>query len=122
MRVTLESVLDPDRTKHVIERQRCLIGRADDCDIKELHAFISQYHCELLIDDDVVIVQELGSRNGTFVNGRRIDSERELHDGDQLVVAFIPYLVRIDIVQRVKPDGLWSRWYDRLGSLCTTIV
>jgi hypothetical protein len=58
---------------------------------------ISRYHCQLDIDPPGVRVQDLGSRNGTFVNGRPVDLRREemaaseipgsdLTDGDLLTV------------------------------------
>ena len=47
---------------------------------------VSRHHCVLLVDGDTVFVRDLGSRNGTFVNGDRIMCEKELADGDQLVI------------------------------------
>jgi pSer/pThr/pTyr-binding forkhead associated (FHA) protein len=58
------------------ERTRCIIGRADDCDIQMPadyeHTDVSRHHCMLDIDPPSVRVRDLGSRNGTFVNGKKI--------------------------------------------------
>src|SRR5262249_3050843 len=87
-------------------RTICTVGRSEDCmlrirgDVSNLT--VSRRHCLLDIDPPAVRVRDLGSLNGTFVNGRRIgqrekgtppweavpaDLERvELHDGDRLIV------------------------------------
>ena len=56
--------------------QLCLVGRAEDCDLRvpsnlEYRA-VSRHHCLLDIDLPRVRVRDLGSRNGTFLNGRRV--------------------------------------------------
>jgi len=88
---------------------RCLIGRAEDCDIQLptdfVHADISRHHCVLEVEPPHVRVRDLGSLNGTFVNGeliasvRRVNAahveappvcaERELEDGDQIRVGTV---------------------------------
>jgi eukaryotic-like serine/threonine-protein kinase len=55
---------------------RCVVGRANDCDIQVppdgLHADVSRHHCEFQIDPPRVRVRDLGSRNGTYVNGELV--------------------------------------------------
>lgn len=55
----------------------CLIGRAPDCFVRfdgyERDSCISRHHFQLHIDPPDVHVQDLGSRNGTYVNGQAID-------------------------------------------------
>jgi len=54
----------------------CLIGRSDDCDLQlppgREFMDVSRHHCLLEIDPAAVRVRDLGSRNGTFVNGQNI--------------------------------------------------
>jgi eukaryotic-like serine/threonine-protein kinase len=62
---------------------RSVVGRADDCDIRfpmdPVHMDISRHHCLFEIDPPTVKVRDLGSRNGTYVNGEKI-GERSAHD------------------------------------------
>lgn len=58
----------------------CVLGRAEDCtlvfpSIGE-YLSISRRHCSLTIDPPVVRLTDLGSRNGTFVNGRKVGQRR----------------------------------------------
>jgi pSer/pThr/pTyr-binding forkhead associated (FHA) protein len=54
----------------------CLVGRADDCSVRfagsERDQSISRHHCQLNIDPPCVRLQDLGSRNGTYLNGRAV--------------------------------------------------
>ncbi len=56
----------------------CQIGRAPDCFIQmfgtDRDQLISRHHCELAIAPSSIRIQDLGSRNGTYVNGRRIEA------------------------------------------------
>jgi len=71
------------------------IGRGEDCKLRIPMASVSRHHCELLIDDDELMVRDLKSSNGTFVNKDRI-TKRELVPGDLLAVGPMVFVVRID--------------------------
>ena len=64
------------------ERTTCIVGRQKDCSPQlpsdEQHRTISRYHCLLDINPPDVRVRDLGSRNGTYVNGKKI-GQREPH-------------------------------------------
>ena len=53
-------------------RGKLLIGRAEDCDLRPDSQFVSAHHCVFLLDDYTLRIRDLGSKNGTFVNGHRI--------------------------------------------------
>jgi DNA-binding NtrC family response regulator len=63
-----------------------LIGRSPSCTIVLDDAKVSRRHVRLLIEDAQARVTDLGSRNGTLVNGERLDSEAILLPGDRLQV------------------------------------
>ena len=59
-----------------------MIGREEDCHLRPESEFVSRHHCVLLLDDYTLRIRDLGSKNGTFVNGRRVGSGETilLHD------------------------------------------
>lgn len=63
-----------------------LIGRAGDCHLKLGCSMVSRRHCELIVDGDRVVVRDLASRNGTYVNDEPVCAERMLVSGDKLIV------------------------------------
>ena len=65
------------------------IGRAPECQVQvpaELGASVSRLHAEIAIQDGGVVVRDVGSRNGTFVNGRRIDGPHQTAKGDSIML------------------------------------
>ncbi|MBN1590359.1 MAG: FHA domain-containing protein [Pirellulales bacterium] len=71
------------------------IGRSPDCDLRAKSSRISRHHCVILVEKQRVIVRDLGSRNGTFVNGEKIEKEHSLNHGDQLSVGRFELEVQI---------------------------
>jgi pSer/pThr/pTyr-binding forkhead associated (FHA) protein len=61
-----------------------VIGRDPSCDALIDSHHVSRCHAEVLVVGDQVFVEDLGSKNGTFVNGDRIGERRELNTGDRL--------------------------------------
>ncbi|GMQ97308.1 MAG: hypothetical protein BMS9Abin15_1017 [Gammaproteobacteria bacterium] len=58
------------------DRTTCIVGRAPDCNIKlpddKAHNTISRYHCLIDINPPAIRIRDFGSRNGTYVNGKKI--------------------------------------------------
>lgn len=80
-----------------INRPKFMIGRADDCQLKSKNELISRYHCVLLTEEGYAGVRDLGSRNGVFVNGEKIDQETELRNGDRLTIGPLEFEVVISV-------------------------
>ena len=74
-----------------------LIGRSQECHLRPKSDAISRQHCEIVIDDARLLVRDMGSKNGTYVNGKRIDGQVELTQGDQLLVGKLELEVIIDV-------------------------
>lgn len=71
-----------------LSARQILIGRAPDCAITVDATAVSALHCELRKTDEGYTVADLGSRNGTRVNGVPIDSVPVLlKNGDQVLLA-----------------------------------
>src|SRR4051812_21761403 len=71
------------------------VGRAADCQLRPKDEAISRYHCVLVLDENHAIICDLGSRNGTYVNGERIAAETRLHSGDHLKIGPLEFEVII---------------------------
>lgn len=71
------------RGKHTfaLAKGENVLGRDPDLRVYLAHPSISRRHARISIADDRVILEDLNSRNGTFVDGRGIDTPTEIHDG-----------------------------------------
>ena len=77
---------------------RFLIGREEDCHLRPSNDLVSRHHCVFKTDDYTVRVRDLGSTNGTFVNGERLRGEVMLNTGDQVKVGTLEFEVAINEV------------------------
>jgi serine/threonine protein kinase len=71
-----------------------LVGRAPECTLLVRASDVSKHHCQIIIDTDKVVVEDLQSANGTYVNGKQV-KKAQLHDGDELRIADHAFGVRI---------------------------
>jgi predicted component of type VI protein secretion system len=69
-----------------IKRNKLLIGRSEECDVRPLSEEVSRRHAAVIVGPSDAWVEDLGSRNGTFVNGTRIEAKTKLADGDMIRV------------------------------------
>ena len=72
-----------------------LIGRAPDASVWIDAPGVSRQHAQLVIEDDVAILEDLGSKNGTYVTGTRVSTPRQLEDGDQIRLGSVVVTFRI---------------------------
>lgn len=75
---------------------KCLIGRSEECHIRPQLDAISRKHCVIYTRENEVIVEDLKSRNGTYVNEERLTAEAVLLSGDVLRVGPVEFEVQID--------------------------
>lgn len=91
-----------------LQRELTLVGRSDECDLKLDHKSVSKLHCVLFCDGTQVIVRDLGSTNGTRVNGQRV-RRSPLTTDDQLGIAGCSFRIVVEdaaahsMVERVSP-------------------
>lgn len=62
------------------------VGRGAGCRITLDDTFVSQIHARVFTSDEQVLVEDLGSTNGTYVNGRRITSPVVMQRSDRLQI------------------------------------
>ncbi|MFV1969069.1 MAG: FHA domain-containing protein, partial [Pirellulaceae bacterium] len=70
--------------------------RAKDCHMRPKSDSISRNHCAILTKDDRVVVRDLNSRNGTLVNGEKIQSDQVVESGDRVRVGKLEFEMIIE--------------------------
>ena len=70
---------------HPITSRSVVIGRSRECDLRVVDGNASRRHAEVVQEGAAYLVVDLGSTNGTELNGRRIKREK-LTDGDRITI------------------------------------
>lgn len=78
-----------------LKRGSVVVGRENDADIRIPVSGVSRQHCQFEVGEGGVRVSDLGSRNGTFVNGEKI-TKQDLAAGDTIAVDQVVFVLRID--------------------------
>jgi pSer/pThr/pTyr-binding forkhead associated (FHA) protein len=99
----------------------CILGRSRDCThrLNDPSYLVSRHHCQIKVSDPFVVVQDLGSLNGTYVNEQKIGqhikgqtfeealqeehAEYPLWNGDELRIGDYVFKVQFD---RPPPDSV----------------
>src|SRR5262245_857980 len=76
-----------------ITQTELLIGRGPDCDLRLLVSDVSRHHCLIRLANNEATVEDLGSSNGTYLNGQRVRSQTTLHSADVLQVGECRFVV-----------------------------
>jgi len=82
-----------------LNRRKFLIGREQDCQLRPNSEMVSRHHCVFSLDDFSVRLRDLGSTNGTLVNGERIQREIVLTNTDRILIGNLEFelVVRADV-------------------------
>ncbi len=79
---------EPRGQRWIVDRDRVSIGRASDCDIVLPQRRVSRHHAQIERDEGGYLICDLGSKNGTRVNGEEVhDRPYRLKDGDEIQIA-----------------------------------
>ena len=81
-----------------VSGEKFLIGRSESCQLRPKSESVSRKHCIIVLKDNRVLIQELKSRNGTYVNDKRLptDKAKVLSGGDKLRVGKLNFEVVIE--------------------------
>src|SRR5438445_3372806 len=74
-------------------------GRGPECHVRPESEWVSRQHCLLRVTGDAAFLRDLGSRNGTLVNGTLLERERRLFHGDQVQIGPLVFEVRLAPVE-----------------------
>ena len=90
--ITDRPVLTVEEGEHVglraiIDVEEYVIGRGDECEMVLTDRAISRQHARIWREGDFYYVEDLASKNGTWVNGEALDQPRKLVDGDKIQLA-----------------------------------
>ena len=86
---------DGTRRDFLLNKSKVLVGRTVACDVRILLPCVSRKHCEIVIENDEIEVQDLGSTNGTFVNTIRVQ-KTTLSAGDKLIIGPVVFTIRVN--------------------------
>ena len=68
---------------------RCVLGRSLECDIHDVFehtSAVSRFHAQIERDGRRYVVEDRGSRNGTFVNDKKVTGKQPLRNGDRITI------------------------------------
>lgn len=87
---------DGERRSFSVVRDMTVIGRREDCDLRIPLGEVSRKHCRVVRDGDTLRLEDLGSSNGTYLNGMRVEREAVLNPGDSIQVGPVVFVLQID--------------------------
>jgi pSer/pThr/pTyr-binding forkhead associated (FHA) protein len=70
-----------------------LIGRGADCDLRLAASAVSRHHCMIRLQAGEATLLDLGSSNGTYLNGTRVRGPSKLRTGDEIRIENLRFLV-----------------------------
>jgi DNA-binding response OmpR family regulator len=71
-----------------VDQPELIIGRDEQCDVVIPERQVSRQHARIRQERGKYVLEDLDSKNGTFVNGQQIDGPQSLQDGDEIQIAF----------------------------------
>ena len=80
-----------------IDKRVIVLGRHPDCDVTIDVGAVSRQHAQIHSTGNVFELEDLKSRNGTFLNGQEIDKRMVLHDGDLIRICDVEFSFHAEI-------------------------
>lgn len=79
----------------LIAKPQYVVGRGEKCQLRLNHEAISRQHCAFLVSPDKIVLRDLGSRNGTLLNGEKINKKAEIKTGDEIQFGPLSFSVQL---------------------------
>ncbi len=83
-----------------LSEERTVVGRTRGCKVRIPSADVSRKHCVLTFEDGYLYAEDLGSTNGTFINGERTEGKQVVQPGDLLEIGPVTFAVHYE-----TPEG-----------------
>lgn len=115
IRIVVTHGVDVTKSFDIIENQRLIVGRGARSDTKLTDPALSRVHFSIEYINGQILISDLGSLTGTFLNGLRIDRNTEADSGDELMAGNSKFLV--SMVGKVDADTIDSVACSMLGTL-----
>ncbi|MCH2211195.1 MAG: SpoIIE family protein phosphatase [Fuerstiella sp.] len=99
-------LLDGKATPYELTRLPVQLGRHPDCDVHLDSGMVSRFHARLVRDQNRYLLEDLGSGNGSFLNGRQLDpnTPQELRNGDRIKLGPMKLRFEKDVSNQVGTD------------------
>jgi ABC-2 type transport system ATP-binding protein len=109
-RVTLAIVEGTDVGREIAVTARALIGRDPGADVVITDSEVSSRHASVALADGGLVLEDLGSTNGTFVNGQSVSGPQQLKSGDRIRLGATVLEVRVAVPtaspERIGPPAM----------------
>src|SRR5262245_35660649 len=115
MNLLLMNPETPDGHVVRIDRFPFTVGRSNPADGLIPLAFISRKHCRFRLHGEEVLVEDLGSANGTYVNGVRVTAPTPVRAGDQLRLGPLGFRVALQGAVHERPPRRALRTHALVG-------
>lgn len=79
-----------------LDRDKMVMGRHPDCEIVLDVGAVSRQHAQIIRDNGAFYVEDLKSRNGTYVNGRMIEGRAQLHENDRVKICDLLFTFHLE--------------------------
>lgn len=95
MNARLNVLHQKSNVKHIKLQPTTMVGRSAECDLKIVSNLVSRVHCRITVNDEAVLVEDLGSANGTFVDGEPLTPHQPkiVNPGSKLVIGPAEFVV-----------------------------
>jgi PAS domain S-box-containing protein len=105
--MALLKILTGSQTGRIVELDSdpVVVGRHPDCHIRVLDDTVSRRHAQILHRDGRFFIEDLGSRNGTYLNGRKVTASARLAHRDKVSIADTSVEYREDTIEAADDNG-----------------
>lgn len=93
------------QTQHNHKTGVLTIGRLSECDLEIASPLVSRAHARLICDENGVMIEDLHSTNGTFVNGQLLVGRVHLRPGDRVAIATFEFTFTGEALEPVDIEG-----------------